>query len=54
MSKSNFSKRPVSTLTVKSLQDQFPDKVLGVNPLNKGKMAVTIPNGRVVFDNNNK
>jgi len=54
VSKSNFLKRPVSTLTVKSLQDQFPDKVLNVKALNKGKVAVTIPNGRVVFDNNHK
>ena len=54
MSKSNFLKRPVSTLTVKSLQDQFPDKVLNVKALNKGKVAVTIPHGRVVFDNNHK
>ena len=61
MSKSNFSKRPVSTWNVFNFQEEFTDKCftttgkfLGVKTLNKGKVALIIPNGRVVFDNNHK
>ena len=49
--KNAFKNRTKSNITVKGLQEQFPDRVLGVKALNKGKVAVIIPNGRIVFDN---
>jgi len=54
MSKPKFSKRTPTELTVRGLQEKFPDRVCGVKPLGKGKVAVIIPNGRVIFDSNHK
>ena len=52
--KQKFSKRAPSNITVKGLQEQFPDLILGVKPLNNGKVAVSIPNGRLIIDSNNE
>jgi len=52
--KVKFSKRTTSTLTVKGLQEQFPDRIIGITPYNNGKIAVTIPNGRIIFDSNHE
>ena len=47
-----FSKREQTSLTVKELQEQFPDRVVGVESYNNGKVAVIIPNGRIIFTTN--
>lgn len=52
--KPKFSKRTKTQLTVKGLQEQFPDIVCGLEPLNNGKVAVIIPNGRIIFDGRHK
>lgn len=49
-----FSKRTTSTLTVKGLQEQFPDRIVGITSYNNGKIAVIIPNGRIIFDSNHE
>ena len=54
MSKPKFSKRTPTELTVRGLQEKFPDIVCGIEPHGKGKVAVIIPNGRVIFDSNHK
>tara|TARA_Y100001973_G_scaffold33588_1_gene50573 strand:+ start:11410 stop:11574 length:165 start_codon:yes stop_codon:yes gene_type:complete len=54
MSKPKFSKRTPTELTVKGLQEKFPDIVCGVVSYNNGKVAVIIPNGRVIFDSRHK
>ena len=52
--KVKFSKRIPSTYTVKGLQEQFPDRIVGVTSYNNGKIAVLIPNGRIIFDSNHE
>ena len=47
-----FSKREQTSLTVRKLQEQFPDRVVGVKSYNNGKVAVIIPNGRIIFTTN--
>jgi hypothetical protein len=54
MSKPKFSKRAKTELTVKGLQEKFPDIVCGIQSYNNGKVAVIIPNGRVIFDSRHK
>lgn len=50
MKRPKFSKREPSNITVKVLQEKYPDLVCGVETYNKYKVAVLIPNGRVVID----
>jgi len=52
--KPRFSKRKPTELTVKGLQEKFPDIVSDVTSYNNGKVAVTIPNGRIIFDSRHK
>ncbi len=52
--KPRFRHREPTELTVKGLQEKYPDIVGGVETFNKGKVAVKIPNGRIIFDSRHK